>query len=794
MTVTGKYSGMPRQRIPRSQKTEDWALGCAKWIDAFSADSGLQRQNDWINYDLYSGVIDRTDFAHITNPYGGEFELPSDFQHYDIVTQKIKLLLGEELKRPFNFTASLSNPEAVREKQNALTNMLTTAVLESLSGGEEVQEGQFSHITKYFTYSYQDLREKISNSLLKYIVKEEGVREKFNRGWEHALIAGREIYHVDIRHGQVKVDPINPVYFVYDISHETQKIEDAHWARYESYLTPSEIIERYYDILTDEEIKRLDSDGVYYKTNLTNPFGTTEIRVERTSMPIHFGKDNSINYMRHRVGIRHVHYVWKSLAKVGILTYLDDDGEEQKTIVNENFKMPPGVPNMSIRWFWVNEVWEAVRIGGDDDMFIKARPLPYQRRSINNLSYVPLPYVGMIYERLNSISTSLMDRMKPYQYEYDITMYRIGLEIAKSRGKQVVIDVAQIPSGGAYGWSMDKWLYYKEVLGVIFINSAAKTENGQPVNFNQFKDIDQSISSSVSQLFEYLMLLEQRVAQVSGVTQQREGNIGNTEAVTNAQRAVVQSSHITEQYFYKHNLVKQAVLNAVLDCAKVAFRGNSVLQYITDELGSVVLDLENVDLLSADYAVFVTDSGKELEALDFAKNTVQLALQSGTISFADSLELLSLESPVEIKHRMRALEQARQQQIAQQQQAQAEAEQMKAQMDMQMKQQELEIKKLELQVLVENNIRDNQTQLAKQQLANSKQTGTTEAPDEEANEREERKLDLQETQIEENIRLAKQKLELDRQKLKADIAIKQQKLELDAKKIAVAKQKSSSSK
>ena len=55
------------------------------------------------------------------------------------------------------------------------------------------------------------------------------------------------------------------------------------------------------------------------------------------------------------------HTTWKSYKKIGFLTYLDEMGMPQETIVTEDYI---NIGNeIDIKWDWIIEVWEGYRIG-----------------------------------------------------------------------------------------------------------------------------------------------------------------------------------------------------------------------------------------------------------------------------------------------------------------------------------------------------------------------------------------------------------------------------------------------
>ena len=63
------------------------------------------------------------------------------------------------------------------------------------------------------------------------------------------------------------------------------------------------------------------------------------------------------------------------------------------------------------------------------------------------------------------------------------------------------------------------------------------------------------------------------MSEVVGITRQREGQISNRETVGGVERATLQSSHITEWLFARHDDVKKRALECFLETAKIALKG-----------------------------------------------------------------------------------------------------------------------------------------------------------------------------------------------------------------------------
>ena len=68
----------------------------------FRGISEVKRQK--VNYDLFNNILDLTDFEYVCKPFGAEAgELPATMVNRDIVSGKIKSMLGMEMKRPFSY-------------------------------------------------------------------------------------------------------------------------------------------------------------------------------------------------------------------------------------------------------------------------------------------------------------------------------------------------------------------------------------------------------------------------------------------------------------------------------------------------------------------------------------------------------------------------------------------------------------------------------------------------------------------------------------------------------------------
>jgi hypothetical protein len=264
------------------------------------------------------------------------------------------------------------------------------------------------------------------------------------------------------------------------------------------------------------------------------------------------------------------HVVWSSYKKIGFLTYVDEAGKEQVDIVDESYDKDP---DEKIEWEWITEIWEGYRIGSD--MYFGIQPIEFQHQSLESLNENKIPFTGAVYSNTNSRGKSLLEIMKPLQYMYLVLWYRLDIALARDKGKALVMDITQIPK--SMGVTTEKFLHYISSLGVVFFNPYEEgwdvpgREGGKPAGYNQFTSVDLSMSNVIAGYVQLMAKIEDMIGEISGVSRQRQGQIQKDELVGNVQQTIVQSSHITEPIFGKHNQVKRRCLNMVLDTAKYAW-------------------------------------------------------------------------------------------------------------------------------------------------------------------------------------------------------------------------------
>lgn len=662
-----------RQKLTYRQKKKDFG-SVDKWgqnvLDGiFGANGhagfhyyGSSAGRKTANYDLLAGLINQADFRNVISPYGKigdqlndeEWRLPANFKHFDLISPKVRLLKGEEIKRPFNFRVIAENSEISTEilrmkNQFYIDRLMKEFVAESESQGTPIQpeegvpENIPEDIEKYTNMQFRSSRELAGNQALEFLIRDTDANNKFNEGFEDLLTVDEEIYRITNYNKRPDFERINPIYFDCQKGPDTRWIEESEWAAHTRFITPGQVLDEFHTVLETDEVEQIDNTRGHTSNQLVlHPERMrATIVIDNGSESGSRNTDNIWDEYEHDGLVAVDHVAWRGMRKIGIRTFQDDLGQEQESIVDEFYK-PSKFTGESVEWFWISEAWEATRIDGNIYKYV--RPVPNQPRRLDNLSFAPLPYVGISDRSKNSRFYSFVDIMKPVQYFYDIIMFRVELEIARSKGKKMIMDLAQIPK--SWGIDIKKWLYYLDNAGIGFINSfeEGKGKNaGKTSHFNQFNQIDLSMAQVINQYVEFLSKLEDMIDSISGVSKQRQGSVSRNELVGSVERSVVQSSHVTEEWFYKHGEVKKRLLQRLLHEAQNVWPEGKVINYILDTGARIMFEIDS-EFADTEYGLFVSNSTEDAQLFEAVKGLAQAAMQNSAATFADIVKVLKSKS------------------------------------------------------------------------------------------------------------------------------------------------------
>ena len=734
-------------KTEKEKKDESWIKNTMDYFANKAYAEYVKNRDTFVkNYDLVKGILRMEDFYQepevrsFTDMLTSNLELPAYVKHYSIITTPINNLVGEITKRPDTYRVKAFDDDSKSEElefktgilQEYVTSQARKKIMEQLAmegmgeeGGEEVPEEQIEQMTMQQIQdeldSYTSVAEKWANHILTCQKMEFNMKEKSEDAFRDLLISGREFYHIYEDNSKLgfNIEVANPknTWFLTTpdkkyTSDTTGRAQGAYAAGTVQVMELSEIIESIPDI-TKEEIDHLRSSLQDYglinvrESNLGNPnvspgidsvtYDTYDPLVLQTRMIVESEMKDNNDGLKDFLGLTSnvssfgykyvvVRAYWLSKKKIGKLIYTDEMGNEQSTLVDENYKSGTIPTEQSLEWGWINEWYQGTKIGPDI----------YHIKPYRLLNYCPI--IGLTHEIKNTETRSLVDMMKPFQVLYNVCMNQLYKLLEKEVGKVYLTSIRHvpIPKDGDAQDALDVWEMEARNRGVVFIDDSPENLKS-PSSFNQFRDIDLTRTQEIQSRYQLAMQLKNECWELIGITRQRVGSVMASESATATNTAMQQSYAQTEPLFVAHEYIMGQLYQAILDAALYveSQKPQSTLSYITSEGESAFVQVNGTDLKFRDLKVFPTNRPEDNQMFQEIRQLAQPLLQNGG-SIYDVIELYSTKSVREMKKKFKDLkerqEQMQDQQMQlQQQQQQQQAEQAQAQLQLQQQQHEEKI-------------------------------------------------------------------------------------------------------
>jgi hypothetical protein len=707
-------------KTEKEKKDESWIKNTMDYFANKAYAEYIKNRDTFVkNYDLVKGILRMEDFYQepevksFTDMLTADLALPAYVKHYSIITTPINELVGEITKRPDTYRVKAFDDDSKAEELEFKTELLQEYVIQSARkqilekaaiAGEEIEDEQLQQLTmdevKDELDSYTSVAEKWANHILTCQKAEFNLKEKSEDAFRDMLISAREFYHVYEDNSKLgfNVEVANPknVWFLTTpdrkyISDPTGRAQGAYAAGMVNVMELSEIIETFPD-LTKDEIDHLRSSLQDYglinvrDSNLGNPevtpgidsvtYDTYDPLVLQTRMMIEGEMKENNDGLQDFLGLTSnvssfgykyvvVRAYWISKKKIGKLIYIDEMGNEQSTLVDENYKSGTIPTQQSLDWGWINQWYQGVKIGPDI----------YHIKPYKLLSYCPV--IGITHEVKNTEAKSLVDLMKPFQVIYNVCMNQLYKLLEKEVGKVYLTSIRHvpIPKDGDAQDALDIWEMEARNRGVVFIDDSPENLKS-PSSFNQHREIDLTRTQEIQSRYTLAQQIKAECWELIGMSRQRMGSVSASESATGTNAAIQQSYSQTEPLFVAHEYVMGQLYQAIIDAALFveSTKPQSTLSYVNSEGTSAFVQVNGSDLKFRDLKVFLTNRPEDTQMFNELRQLAQPLMQNGG-SLYDVIELYSTKSMREMKKTFKDLRDKQdqmQQQAAQQKQQEIE--------------------------------------------------------------------------------------------------------------------------
>lgn len=623
----------PRQNIPDNQKDEAWHKDC---VDFFLQQQQTEKYvsnktKDYENYLIASGEFNKDQFKYITDMYG--MTAPARLVNYPLIQNKLDLLAGELITQPLQYTVNVINRNAIRRKTEELVAIAAETILKperrkieevtkTPIPDEDLGEEIPNDVESFMKMNFRTNVEKQVTVGLKYLIDKWDIKSIFKRGFYDLEITNKEFYRTYIKNRTPYVERLDPRQMIYDEDGDKESLQDSLYAGVDNWYTVNEIMDRF--DLTSKEVDKLEElasqKSQWYNDNNSNnsyisPDGSNGLRIRVVDM-----QWKSIKMMNYKVSPN------KFDPESDYLKMLPDD-----------YKPKSGEKIVKRA---ITEVRQCIKIG--HDMVIQYGAKPNQIRYEENYANTKLDFYGVVRNNFSGTTLSVVDALKNIQLLYNIVMFHIDSALARSGGKAIVYDVSQKPKNVP----LSDVMYHAKNSGLIMINS--KQEGGQLNTFNQWKDIDFTLSNSVSQMINLKMMLEETADKITGITASRAGINKTSDAVGVNERSVMQSTLITAPLFDIHFKVVSEVLQGLANLMKFCWGEDG---YMVNVFGDMGYEIFNIDkAISYDeYGIFVKNSSKELERKQTMMGLISNFSSTGSLDPIATIKAVNGETASELE-------------------------------------------------------------------------------------------------------------------------------------------------
>ena len=645
-------NNLPPLKVAAGKKTREWAIEVADFADNnvsmyHSGDTRADITEAMINLDLYDGILHVSDLVTLMNPLDLKtIDSTREIRHYPIAAPVLDLLVGEEIKAPFEPLLRVTNNIAIEEKEErkkAHIAQFIASISETFEGTEEELQAKVAKFHRFTKYSYKDIKEKKAMALYTQYWEELDIEAKLVEGYRLAFNTGEEIYDIDVIHNEPTFNVLSATQVKHWGLNMSTKIEDADIITIENHFSSGSLIDTYGSQLSTSEIDQILSLNVGARGSLDKTYGDVTYEFD----PGYIGAEPlSNNFIDRYDNIRTLNIRFKAYKQVKKILYQDEaTGEQQIKTVDEKYKINVTAGEKLKSKEWISEWWKVVKIGNDIYTDITRLPFSYNRISQPGEGHPGI--VGEVYSLPGRKAVPAMSRMKPYQYLYDIIIDRMIVAMSKNVGPILEMGFERKPDS----WGTEKWLKYMYKYNTKFVDNFKEVNKGSAQgqlagNLSSGRDQQLSLDfgNYIQQLVNMAEYVKAATGDIIGITPQRKGAIQNRETVGGVERATSQSSHVTEWYRYKHEQVKLRALNVFLEAAKSALKDNpKKLNTMVEASLASVLEVTEDDFVGVDIGIFVTNANKVKEHKNILEQSAQAYMQNGG-SFSFVFDVLFSDS------------------------------------------------------------------------------------------------------------------------------------------------------
>jgi hypothetical protein len=747
----------PTQKIDSKKKDKTWARRC---IDFVIAEGNSTLRSDIIrmlsNYRLINSQMEEEEMRSICKVLGVNEKAGKKYiSMYNKTPNILSTLKGEELDRPFTWTVTslTDQPDSkyIRDQeieyskivdeifklesekiskiieievQNELQNIPEDKKEQAIQELEAKYKEKYSKILDIESIESKRkniLKEKESaiSNLMKIAFRRIDMRFIKNECFSDAAIAGKEFVEITFEPGNPIpiIRQLNPTNVFYHKSPDSPFTHDSDYVGYQEEITLGQALDHYGELMTDNEIKRLQT----FSYDNTGKYGTSDsmfhtradrhasswsakreagmfpsgANIDPQAMMVMDGKymgiptssytngnniygpglyADSRTYNGRYVSVYTVY--WKSYRKVYKYTYTDEYNELCDEIVDESFVVPDNYKTEKYRptpfadyktkkiWYddddkynCIEEMWIPEIWKGvrlNGDIYVNVGPLENAYQSLINPYKTKIPVLGFIYNSRNTGILSIVDRLQSWQKLYYAVMARLVKNLSQDKGVLTFLNSLMVSDE----IGLKATLAMAEDGNITPYNPLAYSKGNVGV-MNTMKvaeRIDATNSTVIQYYIQLLQFIENQMIEAVGMSPQRLAKTKVNTTATDNQRETMHSMNITEPLYYAHDLLWEKICQTYMEMLISSLsESKGKFRGMIDDKHMALIDLELLSL-EDEYLIKISNNIKNNKILDIMKSQVHAIIQNDKANLSTLISMLKTDDLTELEDYLLDLE------------------------------------------------------------------------------------------------------------------------------------------
>jgi hypothetical protein len=620
---------LQRMLIPESEKNIEWGISTFFAIQNIirrDGDSIESAQNQYREMHLRYNLEYGSNFDYVFQ-LDETSDLPVPFKFFPIIRNKVDHMVGEYLLRPEKRYCQTVDDESTSKRleesyQLSFRNFMQNVDedIDAAAGFSTVEENQsipiVENIERYQKENPLDIEAEMMNDAMEYLIQVRKLKEKIKPLLIDYLLSQHCACEIIKDSGDPMPYRFAPDEYAFDMPASEEYLEKANWFYAEKWESLGFVLDRFREDIDEDDY------GVLEKLNDSN--------YADTFFNLH-GIKNHSTYLDNkgsvtRVRVSRVYFKSYKLQKAKSGT--SKKGKEYFKLVGDDYG-PRSYEKMDERLS--DDPYMIYQIAGV--FWLRFGKTKNQARSVDNWTECPLPIVGLAGNNNTGFNISFAQMLVPVEAIYNEVMYQIRYLIKQSGGKALIYDVSQMPKqfGGNFA-NVAKELKTNQIIPI----DLSQEGNPKSSSFNQWKEIDFSLTTQITALWNTKMQIEKVADDISGVNEERSGSISAYSTNDIAQENIRRSSMRTEVWLMPFDNFYKRLLEKLVSFSKHIWPEGKKLQFWKGDGSEKILEI-NKEILLKDFAFSFESPYKQQQEIETLK---QLSMQLMSSASAEDPRLI----------------------------------------------------------------------------------------------------------------------------------------------------------